>query len=124
MILRIDIDEGEASIEEVADGPVGDILARCQETPEGYRYGVGKRSSEPPELGHLRVVAEAVMEHRQIKQLENGTVIVEVNGVRVSKAKPVLRELAIALGISRLNGNGGTQNTRQLGADIIAALTP
>lgn len=122
VILRINIDEGEASIEEVADGPVNDIMARCQEMQDGYRYGVSARPSEPVDLGNLHVVAEVVAEHRRIKQLENGSVIVEVNGIRAPKAKPFLREVAVPLGMSLLNGNGGTKNTRQLGADIIAAL--
>ena len=82
VILRINIDEAEASIEEVEDRA----------------------------------------DHRIIKQLENGTIVVEIGGVRVPVAKPELRAVAVPLGISLLTGSGGKKNTRQLGADIIAAL--
>jgi hypothetical protein len=122
MILRINIDEGEASIEEIAEAPVSDIIARCVETAEGYRYGVRARPIDLPDISSLKVVADVTVGHRSIGQLENGTIIVEVDGARIPVAKPILREIASLHGISLLNSNGGVKNTRQLGADIIATL--
>jgi hypothetical protein len=122
MILRINIDEGEASIEEIAEAPVSDILTRCVETAEGYRYGVRARPIDLPDISNLKVVADVTVGHRSIKQLENGTIIVEVDGTRIPVAKPILREIASLHGISLLNSNGGVKNTRQIGADIIATL--
>ena len=87
-----------------------------------YRFGVRPRPTEPADLSNLRVVASAVAEHRIIKQLENGTIVVEVGGVRLPVVKPELRAVAVPLGIPLLNGSGGKKNTRQLGAEVIAAL--
>jgi hypothetical protein len=122
MILRINIDEGEASIEEIAEDTVSKILARCVETADGYRFGVRAGLADPPDMSDLKVVADAMVGHRRIRQLENGTIIVEVDGTRIPVAKPILREMAHLHGISLLNSNGGVKNTRQLGADIIASL--
>jgi hypothetical protein len=97
-------------------------LRRCQQTADGYRLTVGRRASEPPDLSHLQIVAEVVAGHRIIRQMENGTIVVLVDGVRVPKAKPILREVAAPLGIPLINGVGGVKNTRQLGAEIIANL--
>lgn len=121
-ILRINIDDSEVSIEEVAQGTVEDILRRCQQTADGYRLTVSRRASEPPDLSHLQIVAEVVAGHRIIRQMENGSIVVVVDGIRVPKAKPILREVAAPLGIPLINGVGGVKNTRQLGAEIIANL--
>ena len=56
-----------------------------------------------------------------VLQFENGSIAVELDGVREPVAKPVLREIARVQGISWLNGAGNPMNTRQLGAAIIAA---
>lgn len=122
MILRINIDEDEASIEEVFDRSVSETIVNCQETAEGYRYGVRARIVEHSDLSELKVVAEVTADNRRIGQLENGTIIVEVDGSRLAVVKPALREIAKSRGISIQNGNGGLKNTRQLGADIIATL--
>lgn len=123
MILRINIDEGEASIEEVLDTSVSEIIGHCQEAAEEYRYGVRARTVERGDLSKLKVVAEATVDNRRIGQLENGTIIVEEGGTRLDVVKPTLRAVARSHGISIQNGNGGLKNTRQLGADIIATLT-
>jgi hypothetical protein len=123
MILRINIDEGEASIEDIADGSVSEILARCAEAIDGYRFTVRTRANEPADLSNLKVVASASAGHYKIEQLENGSIIVELEGSRVPVAKPILRDIANQHGITLLNNNGGRKNTRQLGANVIAALT-
>ena len=122
IILRINIDEGEVSIEEVADGPAPDILAQCMAATDEYKFGVKARPAEPADLSNLKVVASVIAEHRTIKQLENGSIIVEIGGVQIPVAKPELRAVAVPLGISLLNNSGDKKNTRQLGADIIATL--
>ena len=46
IILRINIDEGEVSIEEIADGPAPDILAQCTAAADEYKFGVKARPAE------------------------------------------------------------------------------
>jgi len=57
----------------------------------------------------------------EIVREANTTINVFQNGQPVVPAKPVLRSLAQALGISELNGVGKPMNTRQLGARVIDA---
>lgn len=123
MILRINIDEGEPSIEEVFDGSLGDMLNQCRETSGDYQFLVARRSSgiKRP-LTELSVSAQAQHGRRTINQYENGTIEVLTNGVREAVAKPVLRELCAELGIDPLNSNGNAKNTRTLGANVITTL--
>ena len=122
VVLRVNIEEGEASIEELVDAPVGHFLTRCQEAPDGFRYGVSNRSLATVDVGNLLVTAEATTGNRRILQYENGTIVVEEDGVRVSVVKPILREIAAEVGVSLLNGSGNKKNTRHLGSDVLAAL--
>ncbi len=122
VVLRINIDEEEASIEEVVDAPVSVFLATCQELADGYRYGVNGKSAAPVHLESLMVSARAETGSRSIVQYENGTIAVEEDGKRVPVAKPILRDIAARIGVSLLNGSGNKKNTRHLGSDIIAAL--
>ena len=122
VVLRINIDEEEASIEELVDAPVGVFLATCQELADGYRYGVNGKSAGPVHLENLMVSARAETGSRSIVQYENGTIVVEEDGKRLPVAKPILREIAAQIGVSLLNGSGNKKNTRHLGSDIIAAL--
>lgn len=125
MILRINVDETEASIEEIFDARASELLGHCKETSGGdYLFPIGGRRSGPARpLEELQVTAEARVGERVVRQYENGTVIVETAGTREPMTKPMLREMAAELGVSLLNSNGNPRNTRQLGAEVIAALT-
>jgi len=122
VILKINIEEGEASIEEVVDAVVGDFIALCQEQPDDYRFGIRSKPKPCLSVDHLRISAEAKTGKYRILQYENGTVIIEADGVRQQVAKTILRQIAAEAGVGLLNGHGNTKNTRQLGADVIAAL--
>ena len=122
LILRIDVDEGEASIVEVFDGSNADLVARCKDIGSEYRFIFKKAPAAKRTLDDLKVTASAQHENRTIIQLENGTIVVESGGVKQPVAKPILREICEKLGISLLNSNGNRRNTRQLGAEIIATL--
>ncbi|WP_311221286.1 MULTISPECIES: hypothetical protein [unclassified Acidovorax] len=56
-----------------------------------------------------------------IERDESTTISVSKDGVTVSPALPILRQLANQLGVSIHNRMGGTMNTRQLGAKVIQA---
>jgi len=67
------------------------------------------------------VVEEVSYGEYLIRKRESGTVELERNGQGVQPVKPVLRELAIKLGVVLHNGRGSELNTRQLGAQVMRA---
>ncbi len=121
MILRINVDGDEVSIEEVFDGMTEEIIGKCKENGADLTYAIKPRKKLRP-LDDLQITDEATVGNRRVVQFENGTIVVEVNGVRQSVTKPVLRDIGKELGISVLNENDNLKNTRQLGAEIIAAV--
>jgi len=120
MILRINTSEGEASIEELFRGTVDDLKTHCKDVGNDLQYFIRKPPSEPVVLDEMAITGSAQIGSRRVIQYENATIAVEVDGVRVSVVKPVLRAIAAELGLSPLNSNGNPFNTRQLGAEIIA----
>lgn len=124
MILRINVDEGEAAIEEIFDGTREELIKRSIEKPTAYQFSILSASKLVKPIESVKVVASATWGATRVSQLETGTIIVEVNGIRAPAAMPVLVALAREIGVSPLNGKGGKHNTRQLGAAIIAALKP
>ncbi len=122
IVLKIDIDEGEVSIEEIVDSMVDDFILSCQELADSYRFGIRSRPTPSLPVERLLLTAEARSGPYRIVQYENGTIQVEADGIPQPVAKPILRQIASAAGIGLLNGSGNEKNTRQLGADIIASL--
>lgn len=123
LILRINVDDGEASIEELLDCPAGQLPQIAAESANDYVYRTRspQRSREFPRTA--AVVAEARYGNYRIIQYETGTIIVERDGMPEPKAKPILRMIATQIPVSLLNANGNPHNTRQLGAEIITALS-
>lgn len=121
MILRFNVVEGEASIEELFRGTVTELVLLCREAGGVLTYSVKGQAAEPVALDELRITGEAYWENKRVAQYENGTITVDVDGVRATAAMPVLREIAALMSVSPLNGAGNPMNTRQLGAALIAA---
>ena len=80
-------------------------------------YPNARRTSR--DLSDLGVTAYAMCEGHTVKQLENGTILVEDSSRPVEPALPVLRSLASRVGVDVLNGAGNPKNTRTLGSDIL-----
>lgn len=57
-----------------------------------------------------------------VRQLEDGTIEVRLDGTEVKPTKPALREIASKLNLGLLNRNGNPLNTRQLGSLVIARI--
>lgn len=121
MILRVNVSEGEASIEELFRGTMEELAPLCTDTGTKLQYYVSKPASGPIALDGLEITGSAQVGEWRVLQYENGSIAVETDGIRAPVAKPILRKLAEARGISPLNGAGNAMNTRQLGAAIIAA---
>lgn len=70
----------------------------------------------------IKVIKEVAFQDYIVRELETGTIEVELNKLIVSPAKPELRKLAQILHIGLLNNNGNLLNTRQLGSQIIKTI--
>ena len=121
MILRVNVSEGEASIEELFRGSVDDLRPLCTTTGSSLHYPIKKLASELVTLDGLAITDSAHIGRWHVIQYENGSIAVDTDGVREPTAKPLLRRIAQFQGISLLNGAGNAMNTRQLGAAIIAS---
>ena len=73
--------------------------------------------------GSITAINQVQFNNYLIRELETGTIEVVHEGQRISPAKPKLREFAKQLGVSLLNSNGNTRNSRQLGSLIIKAIS-
>ncbi|MWP36110.1 hypothetical protein GQY15_00660 [Rhodobacter sphaeroides] len=122
VILRINLDEGEPSIEELLDLAVEEALPLFKDQEKAFCYPISMPPTQKVDLSRLKETAVAFWRDIRVAQLENGTILVSRNGEVLSPAKPVLREIARDAGVSLLNTMGNAKNTRTLGGDIIHAL--
>lgn len=122
MVLRMNIDEeAGVSVEELLDCAAGDFQARHGGNPDRLVFRVAHQRKIRP-LEELEVTDEAVFEHMIVRQYENGSIVVLVEGDPQPVVKPLLREIAAKIGVDLLNGSSQPKNTRQLGAAIIKNL--
>lgn len=122
VILRINVNDGEASIEELLDCSAEEFPAFATDGPTDYVFRIRQGRARPRHaLDSLMVIAEARHGPYRILQYENGTIVVELEGQVQPQAKPILREIATDLGISLINANGNVRNTRQLGSEVLLA---
>ena len=120
MILRLNVEDGEVSIEELLDCPASEM--EFSETGAKFDFQLKRGDRVRPCLDHIEKAVSRTYGSYQIDQYENGTIAVTKDGQLLPQAKPALRDIAAELGISPLNGNGNAMNTRSLGAAILAAL--
>lgn len=122
MVLRVSVDEENGvSVEEIADCPAAEFRAKCAANADHLIYRLTRPRAVRP-LESLDVADEAEFENMRVRQYENGTVAVLIDGERQPIAKPLLRDIAARIGVDLLNGSSQPKNTRQLGADVIKNL--
>lgn len=122
MIIRINVDEGDITIEEILDRSATDAKEMMRVGPDRLTFPINSSARQFRDFHELKVIANPLYGNHRMIQYENGTIIVQTNNVQVSVAKPVLREIAAAVGVNTLNSNGNPKNTRTLGADIVRVL--
>lgn len=122
IVLRLNVEENEASIEELLDCSVGDLATHVVETPTDLTYRLQSRRRDPVPIDRLSVAVEAAYRDTRIVQYESGTIAIEVGGEPVAPVLPTLRKVAVEIGVPLTNAAGGIRNTRQLGAEIITVL--
>lgn len=119
VILRINLDEGEPSLEELMDLPIAEVLPQLRDIGTALYFPVSRSPRPPADLSKLKETARAAWQGYLVIQLENGMIIVERDGASVNPAKPVLREIARQHGVDIMNVMGNPKNTRSLGHFLI-----
>jgi hypothetical protein len=121
IILRVNTEERE--IETLLDAPIAKAMELMGPEAGGKRsIPLSKLVIKQPKLGTAKTVSEVNHGGYTIRELENGSIEVEMGGQLVVPVKPVLRELAAELNIGLLNGSGNSHNTRQLGGQIMKSV--
>lgn len=123
IVLRINVDEGEASIEELLDCATEEAMKTFRLYNGRYAFPIVAARRPARSSREMSITASAPYGAQVVHQYENGAILVEAKGEQVDPAKPALRSIAGEIGVDVLNGNGNPKNTRQLGADVIRALT-
>ncbi|WP_102325911.1 DUF6998 domain-containing protein [Komagataeibacter saccharivorans] len=121
VVLRLNFDDDDISIEEVVDMSASDFLPLCHEAEGVYIYSPRHQKAVVP-IGDQKAVREVSYGPYRVIEYESGTIQVEKEGVPARITKPALRELATSLGVSLLNNTGNKRNTRQLGSEVISAI--
>ncbi|EGQ9121130.1 hypothetical protein BS015_RS15975 [Vibrio parahaemolyticus] len=122
IVLRINVEEMQ--IETLFDGSVEQAQALMCTSGSGSKYtlALSKLVKFDSIDRDIPKVKEAVWGDFTIVERENGSIEVIENGTALVPAKPHLRQVAKALGVSILNSNGNHYNTRQLGSLLIREL--
>ena len=121
IILRLVVEENEVSIEELLDCTSANARNEMRVLQRKLVY-TPINLSRGRNFSDLRVTEQGKFRGILIKQLENGSILLECNGQPVNPAKPELREVAVEIGDDILNSNGNPKNTRSLGANILTVL--
>lgn len=122
IILRINTEEMQ--IETLLNEPTNTAIEMMTSPNSSGKVSISLSKLIKPtkDLSEIPAVKQVSFGKYNLKELENGTIEVEVNSEPVSPVKPVLRELATELNVSILNSNGNPYTTRQLGSLVIRML--
>ena len=121
IVLRINTEEMQ--IETLLNVPATEAISLMTQEGTGKRtISLGRLFKKPKLRSDIKSINEVCFQDYIIRELENGSIEVERDGVILLPVKPALRELAIQLNIGLLNGNGNAFNTRQLGSQIIKSI--
>lgn len=123
MVLRLNVDPEEGvSIEALFDKPVEEAQPFLRHGGTGLTYAISASLRPTRPVENLAVTHIAWDGDYEIRQYENGTIHVFLNGVQQAPARPHLRAIAEKHGVDLALDSGVAKNTRHLGAGIIKQL--
>mmetsp|Transcript_4408 Transcript_4408/g.7960 ORF Transcript_4408/g.7960 Transcript_4408/m.7960 type:complete len:233 (+) Transcript_4408:78-776(+) len=122
LVLRIRIDEGEVSIEELLDATTEEASVYLREYNGKLRLPVTSLLRDVRPKREPKAQSAIEVDGYTITVLESGSILVASGAKQINPAKPVLRILATDYGVDLLNGTGNPKNTRQLGTDLVRAV--
>ncbi|WP_166425883.1 hypothetical protein [Paraglaciecola sp. 20A4] len=121
IILRVNTDEMQ--IETLLDASTAEMIELLGGERNAKRMlSLSKLSGKPKNTFEIKSVKEVKFQGYLIRELETGTIEIDLNGVQISPVRPELRNIAKILNVSLLNSNGNLFNTRQLGSLIIKTI--
>ncbi|WP_233269048.1 hypothetical protein [Paraglaciecola sp. L1A13] len=121
IILRVNTDEMQ--VETLLDTSTAEMIELLGNERNTKRMlSLSKLSGRPKNRVEIKSVKEVTFQGYLIRELETGTIEIDLNGEQISPVKPKLRNLAKILNVSLLNSNGNLFNTRQLGSLIIKTI--
>ncbi len=122
IILRVNTDEMQ--IEMLLDAPVSEALGLMSDPNAQGKVSISLSKLLKPSrsASELKIVRSSTHGNVEIREIENGTIEVYVDGKLAGNTKAELRKFAGALNLSVLNGNGNPFNTRQLGSVVLNAI--
>lgn len=120
MVLRVNTEEMQ--VEVLFDGTCEEASALMSAGSGKHTINLGRllRPSKP--RGSIPTLKSAGYGELTVRELESGTIEVWRGSEQVIPAKPVLRDVAAALNVSIVNGQGNPLTTRQLGSQILKTL--
>ena len=122
MVLRVNSEEREVEI--LFDAPLETARPLMKANGNGgldlALSKLQKTQSEPKT--DIPVVRQGKEGQYEVRELENGSIEISIDGVPHSPVKPKLRELAMAMSLPLGNANGNPYNTRQLGGVVLDAM--
>ncbi len=113
--LNVDADNG-VSIECLMDLPIDKAKSQLNDNLRFYISNVN-RSSKPIE--NIDISSTATFDNYEIRQYENGTIHIVSDNEIMSPARPILRDIAVKIGVDINFETGAEKNTRHLGAQVI-----
>ena len=121
IILRVNTDEMQ--VETLLDTSTTEMIELLGNERNTKRMlSLSKLSGRPKNTFEIKSVKEVTFQGYLIRELETGTIEIDLNGVQISPVRPELRNIAKILNVSLLNSNGNLFNTRQLGSLIIKTI--
>ncbi len=123
MVLRVNTEEMQ--IEVLMDSSVTEAgILMSHENKQGKSNISLSKLVRPTRIPRtdLKEVKTVERGKWRVRELENGTIEVYVDGTLASSAMGELRNIAEELNLSLLNANGNPYNTRQLGSLVIKAI--
>ncbi len=119
IFLRINTEEMQIeTLLDVSKDKIQDIVQNI----DGKRTFPIAQLLVKPSTHEIKSVKEVSYQNYTIRELETGSIELELGGENLYPVKPILRRIANELNISLLNNNGNLLNTRQLGSQIIRHL--
>src|SRR5262245_53148425 len=97
MVLRVNTEEMQVEI--LLDAPVADAIALMAPEGAGQRVLLSRLVKIVKPRSEIKVRREIHYESHTIRELESGTIELELNGAVVCPVLPALRELALGLNV-------------------------
>lgn len=121
IILRVNTEEMQ--VETLLNLTTSETIELMGPDKNGKRsLALSKLTKTPKDKADIKSIKKVEFQGYTVRELETGTIEVELNDVLVSPTKPELRNLAKLLNVSLLSSNGHLLNTRQLGSQVMKTI--